>query len=461
MHEYRASGKELDGTHPGQGAFVLCRLFKKHDEKCGEKQDEKTEGSNCDEEENVSSPATVKLLAEDTQSEPVTPLLSGQAEKQPSSIDSCFAENSDRATLDTPLPSSSYNFDQVLDITSIPPDPELEEMLKVFGDPMPGPPDGKISSPLHLQMPVELGSSYLHYPLTNDISSERKGVQFQYSTNEQDVTEFLNSVLIDSDEDCGSHKNLTVESEPPIYVHLQGGDVVKDSGSCNESDAEGFQAQSAQAQFDPAFAGSWWFEQNFGTETPLLVETSPGAWVTPDISNDEHQRNLGFLQLQNDSLGQDAFSVGSVGSQYNNLFNSLEESSSCSNAVGSGDIFGTGIRIRTQQPRNPSAQNFATQGTTPRRIRLQKKKVGSVFCSNLQDYSYSEENHEAKPTVIEAKHTCATVGTATTIDETQEISLSKNMRSISLSVYMLRVIVVLGLFIMFIGLWRCLKIEVA
>ncbi|KAA8533518.1 hypothetical protein F0562_031048 [Nyssa sinensis] len=197
--------------------------------------------------------------------------------------------------------------------------------------------------------------------------------------------------------------------------------------------------------------------------------------------------------MQNNSFGQDAFSVGSVGGEYDNLVNSLEESSSRINAVGSGDTFGTGIRIRPRQPQN-SAQNIATQGTALRRIRLQNKlEVGSVLCSKFEEYSYSEENREAKPVVTEAekatdKHASATVVAAATIDDrklAQRQSLKMRsrirlrvgadkkvpsvlseappaLRSISSSVYMVRVVLVVGLLIIFTSLWRsAVNFEVA
>ena len=126
------------------------------------------------------------------------------------------------------------------------------------------------------------------------------------------------------------------------------------------------------------------------------METSPGDWGTPYITNDE------LCGIQNSANGQDAFAVGSAGNRYN-PFNGFEESNTGTNAVDGGDAFGSKFIRRTRKPQNqPLSQNFASQGTAHRRIRIvTKMQAGPVRCLNLQDLSHSDKNHESESTVTE------------------------------------------------------------
>lgn len=168
--------------------------------------------------------------------------------------------------------------------------------------------------------------------------------------------------------DVGDHESTeqgsteyfaSVPSEGPLFNYLL--QLVSNS----DSDAE-----AAQEQVDPEQ-----FEPNNERTANVFLATSVEAYRTPDkyISNDE--------QL------------------------SPEGSSSNSDSIGHGDTFGTGINLRTRQPRDQSSlKNFGPQGNAPRRIRLQQKlQLPSFFYSKFTGLSFEEENHEAKLVAAKAE----------------------------------------------------------
>lgn len=67
-------------------------------------------------------------------------------------------------------------------------------------EPLPNSLDWKIFSPLHSQMQVELGSSYLYDPVNFEMGNDNKGMPFQYGTNAIDINKFLSSVLVGTNE---------------------------------------------------------------------------------------------------------------------------------------------------------------------------------------------------------------------------------------------------------------------
>ncbi|KAM7463603.1 hypothetical protein LguiA_031724 [Lonicera macranthoides] len=377
IHEYCATDKALDGTHPGQSAFTLCKLLKKQNDG---KQVENTEGSNCNEvDENVSSPSVIKPYAEDTPSESFTPISAVQAEKHPLGAESFLIENSERTIVDSPsivdwpgnnsISLTGNAEDKVL--TSIQPDPELERALRDICDPTPDPQDSKIFSPVHSHMKLEFGNSYLH-SVNPDIFGANH-TEYEYGTDGIFINEFLDSLLVNSEENSG------VESETPQYANTLEGAFGKDTGSCSECDVE-----MVQEELHPVFFQDGLHTENVEQKDVLQMETYMQANFHPHISD---YGDLDFVPNNPDPSS-------TVSNAYN-LFNGLEDSS---NGVGSDHSdFGTGIKIRTRQPQNQeTVQNFASQGNATRRIRLQKKlQIGPV------SYRYQTESSktEEKPTV--------------------------------------------------------------
>lgn len=85
----------------------------------------------------------------------------------------------------------------------------------------------------------------------------------------------------------------------------------------------------------------------------------------------------------------------------------FEELSDEMNHVNNGSIpvGGTGIKIRTRRSQQqPILNNFGSQGTAPRRIRLQKKSsLGLVCSSEVTSASSRKEEDEVQSTVTEVR----------------------------------------------------------
>lgn len=81
----------------------------------------------------------------------------------------------------------------------------------------------------------------------------------------------------------------------------------------------------------------------------------------------------------------------------------LTDKTKCVNN-GSTPVGGTGIKIRTRQPQQqPISNNFGSQGTAPRRIRLQMSSPGPVCSSEVTSASSRKEEDEVQSTVTEVR----------------------------------------------------------
>nr|AIA57510.1 NAC domain-containing protein [Boehmeria nivea] len=345
MHEYRATLKELSGTNPGQSPFVLCRLFKKHDDT--------VEALNCDEVEPTVSSPTSKSSPEDAESDLAMapgPDSSEKAAERPSTkIEISMPETSEEMTSE-PVPAmgsfvntlNDHDAEDQLIETASEEDLQLEEALKMF---YASTPDCKMFSPLHSQVQAELGSSCGYYSASNNTSTEHSGVQFQYGTNETDtVTQFMNSLLNNTgetgSEDFGAQDSVTIDSNA----------LNSDKGAMFYGDSF---TQAAEVKLVADF------------QTP--AERSS----VYSVSGEPYNRS--------------ALPFGSaISSNDSNL------------AVNEGAF--TGIRLRTRHLQAAPISNetevphfMMAQGMAPRRLRLQKKLQISCSIKSVESRSHGLE----------------------------------------------------------------------
>ncbi|TYI52823.1 hypothetical protein E1A91_D12G275900v1 [Gossypium mustelinum] len=395
MHEYRPTTKELDGTAPGQSAFVLCRLF--------HKVEERNDIVKYDEVEQTGySPAMIKSSPDDTSSDLLQDTVSSDTQAQKpdnlmqndqitgdtSSCNSHMTSNADyHATEETmmekyPLPGSNSNLYE----------PNYGEI------------DSKVFSPLMNSQLFEDLSFFVDSPYANDFGHDQNGFHFQDGTSEQDVSfAFLDDILsnhYDSCEESNTQKNLVDGTEMPLFgdsfisktpppeiSHL------KENGRPADTDTE-----MPQLQFDSEVGARRWLGGPIDNNQSLQMKTSfQPTHTQPALYNQEYRtRNIGGLG--NYSVGQGTFTDSAMGN-----INNLQQLTSVKNYVNSGGdlgggigmktgtcqplkqsnsenfgTLGTGIKIRTRGSQQQPNSDIVNQGTAPRRIRLMKLSSGPM-----------------------------------------------------------------------------------
>ncbi|XP_039050805.1 protein NTM1-like 9 isoform X2 [Hibiscus syriacus] len=430
MHEYRPMTKDLDGTSPGQSAFVLFKLFRKPEERNDIGKDDEVEQPGY-------LPAMTKSSPDDTSSDLLQDTVSSETQAQ--KPDNLMHNNLVTGDSSCNSHMTSDAEDNAVEETMVEKFP-LQEDNSNLCEPNFGEIDNKVFSPMKSyffdDLPLCMDSPY-----ANDFGHDQNGYQFQDGSCEQDLSFSLLDAVLNNHDDLCAELNGQKSSFPGTGMPLSDSlfispetSYLKENGIYSDADAKMLQQQSK-------IGAPKWFGGHIDNKESVQMQTSfqPSCAQTELHDQESGMGNIG--DLGNYAVGQATYSTdSSMGN--NNYLQQLASLKSYNNDVG--DLGGTtgmktrafqpqqqsnfenlrtGIRIRARGPQQqPNLDNTVYQGTAPRRIRLQKKlSCGPMKVSaGCVDDSKTSPGEEVQSVLSEVTEAEATEETCSSDDESEK-----------------------------------------
>ncbi|KAG6396861.1 hypothetical protein SASPL_143018 [Salvia splendens] len=340
MHEYRATEPDLDGTGPGQGDYVLCRLF--------HKADERLDNLECTGVDHIGSvPSTEKSSPDDVSSDVFRDpsMVDMQMVKEPGDVKKWLTNPVDCLTPTNLVPVESCASDGI--------DHSGEETAMEVSLPLRA--DSMHEGATHHQFDEKgLGAFESHTyadlvdpigsPFAADFGYERNGLHFQDGTSEPDAS--LSDLL----------------------------EGLQNYGNCF------YEPSTSNKTYDP-------------NQAPIAFSKDEKSPSFSGVPSTDHSRS-GYAA---EEAGSSANTAG--GSFLRRIETSCHPSSSKDD---NAPVSETGIMIRSRQPRNPpSFMDFTSQGTAPRRLRLWLSPRSD---SKYSDRSKEEESQSLSKQDAEIAH---------------------------------------------------------
>ncbi|XP_062074000.1 protein NTM1-like 9 [Humulus lupulus] len=387
MHEYRPTLKDLDGTGPGQDAYVLCRLFRKTEEKSDAPKYDEVDQTGL-------SPTTTKSSPDDTSSDLLQESATSDmaAGEESEVINRWLTDKSDNMTpnAQAPVESGSTSYltsdveDHVIDETPLEVPMLMEE-------------NSKFCELAHAQTDYTAFSSLPsqieqppYSPFASDFGNDDNVIPFMDGTDEQDIslTELLDEVFHSRDESSSdklnSLKNSTVGKETHLYAQAQSLENIP-SGTLYNGPYNNMGANMTQHDIDTR--ASAWYNGQMAAKDMLQMPALFGPSQVEVPPNDQ-----GLMMGNLGAPGGNFVGQASLGGDYS-MWNNLEESNSWNLPDNQYSHIGrTGIKIMPRQPHRPSSGFNDTQGTAGRRLRL---NINSSHESTANDdVCYGNKSHE-------------------------------------------------------------------